>query len=65
MGSGNKIQTQKKGPLVLGRERGKGSVPAGKRREMGKVPVWEQLAGCSVPRAFKGGDVRGGPRGAS
>ena len=65
MGSGNKIQKQKKGCLVLRREKGKGKVSGGKRREMGKVLVWEWLAGSSLLRAFKGGDFREGPRGGS
>ena len=37
MGSGNKLQRQKKGPSELGRKKGKGHVPGGRGGRQGKV----------------------------
>ena len=63
MGSGNKFQRQKKGPLELRGEEGKGNASAGKRR-MGKAWAYSprgEHTGSSILRAFKGGDFRGRP----
>ena len=63
MGSGNKLQRQKKGIWSLGERKVKhfGGRNGGGGR-LRPTPGRETPAGSSILRAFKGGNLRRGPR---